>query len=128
MEAELNQCQESKENEANKRPRAFRRARDFYIKLNRYRVRMEHRHLTSIEVEKKCLADWKALGSQGRKKYEDMSTEDKTRHTKEMGKENEANKRPRGFRRAREFYTILNRYRVRMEHQDFTSIEVDQKS
>ncbi len=63
---------------------------------------MEHPHFTSIEVSKKCQAEWSALGSEGRKKYQDMSTEDKTRRTNEMeaelkqcqeSKENEPNKR-----------------------------------
>jgi hypothetical protein len=45
---------------------------------------MEHPLFSSIEVRKKCDEEWRALGSEGRKKYQAMSAEDKTRYTKEM--------------------------------------------
>jgi hypothetical protein len=66
---------------------ADRPPNNFYYKRNCDRVRMEHPCFSSIEVRKKCDEEWKALGSVYRKLYEDMSAEDKTRHTKEMGAE-----------------------------------------
>ena len=78
MEAELNFETEIKEKEPNNRPVAARPASKFYHKLNRERVSMAHPRFTSIEVRKKCEAEWNALASEGRKKYQDMSAQDKT--------------------------------------------------
>jgi hypothetical protein len=75
-----------KEKEPN-RPVGVRSADIFYCKRNRERVHMEHPLFSSKEVRKKCDEEWKALSSVYRKLYEDMSAEDKTRHTKEMGAE-----------------------------------------
>jgi hypothetical protein len=135
MEAELNSETEIKENEPNNRPKAVRSASTFYIKLNHARVSMANPQFVSHEVEKKCAAEWKALGREGRKKYQDMSAEDKTRHTKEMEaelnseteiKEKEPN-RPLAARPAVQFCHKLDLERVSVAHPRITSIEVRKK-
>ncbi len=59
------------------------RAFVFFLKENRRHIGENNRHLDSDGVVKKCQEEWSALDHAGRKKYIDLNTEDKKRHTKE---------------------------------------------
>ena len=84
MKLETKITKQKKEKKDPNKPKGALTAYDFYTKHNRGRIKEENEGLASGEVGKKCGEEWAALDAMDKKKYEDMSAEDKKRNVMEM--------------------------------------------